>query len=147
MNPLRVKPTFIPRRSERRVEERAITEEGKRMTRSTPRREKSRPDEEKLLQIRGRSSSETRMQGYPQASWGEHLESVFIQFAALRGISAQQLVILKSYLEGKNDKEIADICRCSGATVHEHWRRMAKKSGGSRKRDVIADFHRFLGGR
>jgi DNA-binding NarL/FixJ family response regulator len=87
------------------------------------------------------------MRSYPQGSWGQHLESVLVSYAALRGISGQQFVVLKFYLQGKNDKEIADACQCSSATVYEHWRRMAKKSGGSlKKSDVIADFHRFLGG-
>jgi DNA-binding CsgD family transcriptional regulator len=116
------------------------------MTRSTPRSEKRGPEEDAASEFRRRTSSATRIQGYRQSSWAEHLEAVFAQFAALRGISAQQLIILKSYLEGKNDKEIADVCQCSGATVYEHWRRMAKKSGGSLKGDVVADFHRFLAG-
>jgi DNA-binding CsgD family transcriptional regulator len=62
-----------------------------------------------------------------------------------RVLSKQQLLILRMYLEGKNDKEIAQICGCSEATVYEHWRRMARKAGGSQKGDVISDFHRFLG--
>jgi DNA-binding NarL/FixJ family response regulator len=86
------------------------------------------------------------MRAYPQTSWGRHLESVIASYATLRGISGQQFVVLKFYLEGKSDKEIADVCRCSCATIYEHWRRMAKKSGGSLKSDVITDFHRFLGG-
>jgi DNA-binding CsgD family transcriptional regulator len=70
-----------------------------------------------------------------------------MSYCAHRGLSSQQLVVLKGYLGGKNDKEIADVCQCSGATIYEHWRRMAKKAGGSLKSDVIADFHRFLSGR
>jgi DNA-binding CsgD family transcriptional regulator len=53
-------------------------------------------------------------------------------------------MILRFYLDGRNDKEIAGLCGCSEATVYEHWRRMAKKVGGSQKGDAIADFHRFL---
>jgi DNA-binding CsgD family transcriptional regulator len=131
------------------VQERAIPKKDKRMTRSTLRNEKSPQEvevEEKAPQSRQRSSSAVRMRAYPQPSWGEHLESVLISYAALRGIGGQQFVVLKFYLEGMNDKEIADVCQCSGATVYEHWRRMAKKAGGSLKSDVIADFHRFLGG-
>ncbi len=118
------------------------------MTRSTRRGDKRPlPEEDKSSQSRLRSSSETRLQSYPpRPAWGKHLESVLLSYAAHRGISDQQLVVLRLYLEGKNDKEIADICSCSGATVYEHWRRMAKKSGGSLKGEVIADFHRFLGG-
>jgi DNA-binding NarL/FixJ family response regulator len=86
------------------------------------------------------------MRAYPEPSWGEHLEFVLTAYAALRGIGGQQFVVLKFYLEGKNDKEIADVCQCSVATVYEHWHRMAKKCGGSLKSDAIADFHRFLGG-
>jgi DNA-binding CsgD family transcriptional regulator len=79
-------------------------------------------------------------------SWRSHLEAVITSYAGRRGISDQQLMILKLYLEGKNDKEIALLCQCSTATVYEHWRRMAKKLGASLKHDVVADFHRFLSG-
>jgi DNA-binding NarL/FixJ family response regulator len=75
-----------------------------------------------------------------------HLESIFHAYAAERGLSKQQRLILSLYLSGMNDKEIASSCRCSEATVYEHWRRMARKAGGSQKGDVIADFHRLLGG-
>ena len=39
------------------------------------------------------------------------------------------------------------VGQCAEATVHEHWRRMARKAGGTLRSDVIADFHRFLAGR
>jgi DNA-binding CsgD family transcriptional regulator len=55
------------------------------------------------------------------------------------------LVVLRLYLEGNSDKEIADHCKCSVATVREHWRRLAKQADSSLKSDVIADFHRLLG--
>ena len=61
-----------------------------------------------------------------------------------RGLSTKQRAILRLYLAGSNDKQIAEDCGCSVATVYEHWRRMAKKVGGAQKGDVIADFHRFL---
>jgi DNA-binding CsgD family transcriptional regulator len=86
------------------------------------------------------------MRTYLRSSWREHLESVLLSYAEYRAISDQQLIVLRLYLEGNRDREIADICDCSGATVYEHWRRMAKKAGGSLKCDVISDFHRFLGG-
>jgi DNA-binding NarL/FixJ family response regulator len=73
-----------------------------------------------------------------------HLESIFSSYSVDRELSKQQRMILRMYLDGMNDKEIAHICRCSEATVYEHWRRMAKKAGGSHKGDVISDFHRFL---
>jgi DNA-binding CsgD family transcriptional regulator len=79
-------------------------------------------------------------------SWRGHLDSVVASYAAYRGISAQQLVVLKLYLDGKSDKEIADMCQCSTATVYEHWRRMARKLFATLKSDVVADFHRFLAG-
>ena len=79
-------------------------------------------------------------------SWRDHLESVVTSYAAFRGIRGQQLVVLKLYLDGKNDKEIAAICQCSTTTIYEHWRRMAKKLGATLKSDVVADFHRFLSG-
>jgi len=50
------------------------------------------------------------------------------------------------YLVGNNDKEIAEAFRCSGAAVHAHWRRMARKAHGADKADVVTDFHRFLAG-
>lgn len=65
-------------------------------------------------------------------------------YAASRKLSKQQMLILDLYLSGKTDKEIAEQCACSGATVYEHWRRMARKSGGRQKSDLIADFHRYL---
>ncbi|HTE55487.1 MAG TPA: LuxR C-terminal-related transcriptional regulator [Kofleriaceae bacterium] len=77
---------------------------------------------------------------------GEHLESVFSSYSVDRVLSKQQQTILRQYLNGMSDKEIARLCRCSEATVYEHWRRMARKAGGSHKGDVIADFHRFLAG-
>jgi DNA-binding CsgD family transcriptional regulator len=75
---------------------------------------------------------------------GGLLESAVASYAAHRGIHGQQLTVLKLYLGGKNDKEIAEMCGCSTATIYEHWRRMAKKLGASLKSDVVADFHRFL---
>jgi DNA-binding CsgD family transcriptional regulator len=121
------------------------------MTPIPPRRDNKGNSESEEVAIppssRGRSASEMRLKTFPQRSaWGKHLEAVLLSYADHRGISGQQLVVLRLYLEGKNDKEIADMCNCSGGTVYEHWRRMAKKSGGSLKSDVIADFHRFLGG-
>jgi DNA-binding NarL/FixJ family response regulator len=65
-------------------------------------------------------------------------------YAVNRVLSKQQRIVLRLYLDGRNDKEIAKLCGCSEATVYEHWRRMAKKVGGSNKGDAIADFHRFL---
>jgi len=75
-----------------------------------------------------------------------HLESIFSSYSVDRVLSKQQRMILRMYLHGRSDKEIAQICHCSEATVYEHWRRMARKAGGSHKGDVISDFHRFLGG-
>lgn len=75
---------------------------------------------------------------------GERLESLIEAYAADRMLSKQQRMILRFYLDGRNDKAIAGLCGCSEATVYEHWRRMAKKVGGAHKGDAIADFHRFL---
>ncbi len=72
------------------------------------------------------------------------LESMFSSYAVGRVLSKQQRRILRLYLDGKNDKDIAHSCGCSAATVYEHWRRMARKAGGSHKADVISDFYRFL---
>jgi DNA-binding NarL/FixJ family response regulator len=71
-------------------------------------------------------------------------DSLIAAYATSRRLSKQQALILDLYLNGKTDKEIAELCACSGATVYEHWRRMARKSGGRQKGDLIADFHRYL---
>lgn len=78
--------------------------------------------------------------------WRVHLETVLKSYVADRSLSDHQQRILRLYLDGAADKQIASICGCSEATVYEHWRRMAKKAGGFHKCDVIADFHRYLGG-
>ncbi|HEX3765769.1 MAG TPA: LuxR C-terminal-related transcriptional regulator [Kofleriaceae bacterium] len=75
---------------------------------------------------------------------GERMESLVDAYAADRLLSKQQRMILRFYLDGRNDKAIAGLCGCSEATVYEHWRRMAKKVGGAHKGDAIADFHRYL---
>jgi DNA-binding NarL/FixJ family response regulator len=67
-------------------------------------------------------------------------------YSEFRALSGQQRLILGLYLGGSNDKAIAERCGCSEATVYEHWRRMAKKAGGTHKADAINDFHRFLAG-
>jgi DNA-binding NarL/FixJ family response regulator len=73
-----------------------------------------------------------------------HLDSALESYAAVRALSKQQRLILRFYLSGENDKEIARTLLCSEATVYEHWRRMGKKAGGTAKSAVISDFHRFL---
>jgi DNA-binding NarL/FixJ family response regulator len=75
---------------------------------------------------------------------GPSFDHLVAAFATSRRLSKQQALILDLYLRGKSDKEIAEHCACAGATVYEHWRRMARKSGGRQKSDLIADFHRFL---
>jgi DNA-binding NarL/FixJ family response regulator len=72
------------------------------------------------------------------------LASALEAYALARGLSEKQRTILSLYLRGRDDKAIAAVCRCSVATVYEHWRRMAKKAGAAQKGDVVADFHRFL---
>jgi len=76
---------------------------------------------------------------------GATLTSLVSAYAMWRAFSPQQEKVLRLYLSGKNDKEIADLSACSPATIYEHWRRMAKKAGALHKADVVADFHRFLG--
>jgi DNA-binding NarL/FixJ family response regulator len=75
---------------------------------------------------------------------GGRFNDLVAAYASSRRLSKQQVLILDLYLNGKTDKEIAVLCTCSGATVYEHWRRMARKSGGRQKSDLVADFHRFL---
>jgi DNA-binding CsgD family transcriptional regulator len=67
-------------------------------------------------------------------------------YCSLRSLSRRQKQVLELYLMGNNDKEIAEVFRCSGTTVYEHWRRMARKANGACKSDVVTDFHRFLAG-
>lgn len=74
------------------------------------------------------------------------LESAVTAYSNTRVLSKQQQMILRLYLSGMNDRGIAESCGCSEATVYEHWRRMARKAGGTQKSDAIADFHRFLSG-
>jgi DNA-binding NarL/FixJ family response regulator len=76
---------------------------------------------------------------------GISLQSTIESYATHRALSRQQRVILRLYLNGANDKEIAGSCGCAQATIYEHWRRMGKKAGGSTKADAVTDFHRFLG--
>jgi DNA-binding NarL/FixJ family response regulator len=85
-----------------------------------------------------------RLDERPSVAGRANLDSVFSAYSTSRILSKQQRMILRMYLDGMNDKEIAGVCHCSEATVYEHWRRMARKAGGSQKGDVIADFHRFL---
>jgi DNA-binding NarL/FixJ family response regulator len=86
----------------------------------------------------------SRAPARPQRGTGERLESLVDAYAADRVLSKQQRMILRFYLDGRNDKQIAGLCGCSEATVYEHWRRMARKVGGAQKGEAIADFHRYL---
>jgi DNA-binding CsgD family transcriptional regulator len=72
------------------------------------------------------------------------LASVIAAFASSRCLSPRQRLILELHLSGKNDKEIAVALGCESTTVYEHWRRMGRKSEGTGKGDVVADFHRYL---
>jgi DNA-binding NarL/FixJ family response regulator len=92
---------------------------------------------------RSAAASTTRLDrgsGEPKRGFGQVVDT----YAASRGLSHQQRLILDHYLNGKSDKEIAQLCQCAEATVYEHWRRMAKKAGGGLKSHIIADFHRYL---
>jgi len=82
----------------------------------------------------------------PRFRAGGDLTLALDTYSGLRALSRQQRLILGLYLGGSNDKAIAEHCGCSEATVYEHWRRMAKKAGGTHKADAINDFHRFLAG-
>ncbi|MGH9884478.1 MAG: LuxR C-terminal-related transcriptional regulator [bacterium] len=99
----------------------------------------------------GQPTPSTPMPRWPRpahaVAGATHLESMFTSYSTGRVLSKQQRMILRLYLDGMNDKEIALTCGCSEATVYEHWRRMARKAGGSHKGDVISDFHRFLDSR
>ena len=75
----------------------------------------------------------------------DYFEKMLASYARSRGFSDQQEKILRHHLAGTKNKEIASLCGCSEGTVHEHWRRMAKKIGGRYQDEVIGDFHRYLG--
>jgi DNA-binding CsgD family transcriptional regulator len=72
------------------------------------------------------------------------LGDIVSAFASSRGLSPRQRRILELHLSGKHDKEIASDLGCEQSTVYEHWRRMARKARGSRKSDLVADFHQYL---
>jgi len=72
------------------------------------------------------------------------LAVVIDAFSCSRRLSPRQRAILELHLNGKNDKEIAASFGCELTTVYEHWRRMGRKSEGSGKGDLVADFHRYL---
>ena len=48
---------------------------------------------------------------------GSDFEDLVAAYAASRRLSKQQALILDYYLSGKSDKEIAELCECSGSTV------------------------------
>jgi DNA-binding CsgD family transcriptional regulator len=74
----------------------------------------------------------------------QSLVSVISAFCSRRRLSPRQRLILELHLNGKNDKEIAHTLGCALTTIYEHWRRMGRKSEGTGKGDVVADFHRYL---
>jgi DNA-binding NarL/FixJ family response regulator len=93
-------------------------------------------------EAKARDSDDSLRRGGAGQSGG--LTMALESYASVRALSKQQRLILGFYLSGENDKEIAQTLSCSEATVYEHWRRMAKKTGGTTKSAVISDFHRFL---
>lgn len=72
------------------------------------------------------------------------LDMVATRYAKARGLSAQQSLILRLHLTGQAAKEIATRIGCTPATVYEHWRRIARKTGSRYRSGIIDDFHRFL---
>jgi DNA-binding CsgD family transcriptional regulator len=77
----------------------------------------------------------------------KNLDGIVAAFASSRGLSPRQRKILELHLSGKHDKEIASDLGCEQTTIYEHWRRMARKAHGSRKSDLVADFHHYLASR
>jgi DNA-binding NarL/FixJ family response regulator len=98
----------------------------------------------KLSAFDASSSHTLALRGSATPNGVGELANALEAYAVARALSEKQRTILSLYLAGSNDKSIAAVCRCSVATVYEHWRRMAKKAGAAHKADVIADFHRFL---
>jgi len=72
------------------------------------------------------------------------LGSVVARYSQQRRLSDTQSVVLILHFGGVHDKEIACELGVSVATVHEHWRRIARKSECRTRADVLADVYRFL---
>jgi DNA-binding NarL/FixJ family response regulator len=97
-----------------------------------------------LCALRTRDAAPSGAGAKTAREWSSALQTALDTYAEQRGLSRQQKLILGLYLCGENDKQIADAISCSESTVYEHWRRIARKAGGSSKADAITDFHRFL---
>ena len=66
------------------------------------------------------------------------------RYSQHRGLSETQGAVLQRHFAGVHDKEIASELRVSVTTVHEHWRRIARKTECRTKADVLADVYLFL---
>jgi DNA-binding CsgD family transcriptional regulator len=65
-------------------------------------------------------------------------------YAKEHGLSSTQSAILRFHFAGRHTKEVADLLDVAPATVHEHWRRMARKLGCLTRGEVLANVYRFL---
>ena len=82
-----------------------------------------------------------------QPSLTNGLGPVIAAYAAERGCSPIQRVVLALHFAGFHNKAIADALQVARATVYEHWRRMALKAGCRSQSDVVADVYRYLAAR
>jgi len=64
-------------------------------------------------------------------------------YSKFHSLSPKQNTVLRMYMEGKDDKEIAYLLGCGVTTVYEHWRRITRKVMVKYKREVLADFHSY----
>lgn len=99
-----------------------------------------------LAELASRLAAGARARAGETRSRRASLDDALREYCARRGFSPRQERVLHLYLDGQNDKTIADLFSCSETTVYEHWRRMARKAAGFNKGDVVTDFHRFLAG-
>jgi len=72
------------------------------------------------------------------------LDALCEEYFERHRLSDQQKRILRLYLDGACDKEIAHQLGCAHATVVEHWRRIVAKTQADCKGGVIAKLIAFL---
>jgi DNA-binding NarL/FixJ family response regulator len=75
---------------------------------------------------------------------GSRMAAVLRLYSRERKLSSRQSEILRLYLTGLHDKEIASKLDLAETTIYEHWRRMAAKANVRYKSGLVGDLHRFL---
>ena len=72
------------------------------------------------------------------------LDAMLEEYFAHYRLSAQQKRVLRFYLRGACDKEIAASLGCAPATVIEHWRRIVEKTACAYKAGIVGNLIAFL---